>query len=160
MESRKRVLMNLLSGQKQRCRSRERTCGKKSRGRSNAWKWKVKVKSLSCVQLFAIPWTAAHQAPPSRQEYWSGLPVPSPSNLHPAQFEPTTPPMQALWPPFSLDCFLQANRDFTLAPLGFYLSILISFYSPLWNRPFCTLCHYTGFSKRIGPISLEALRCS
>ena len=43
---------------------------------SNAWKWKVKVKSLSRVPLFAIPWTAAYQAPPSmgfsRQEYWSG----------------------------------------------------------------------------------------
>ena len=43
---------------------------------SNAWKWKVKVKLLSRVRLFAIPWTAAHQAPPSmefsRQEYWSG----------------------------------------------------------------------------------------
>ena len=49
---------------------------------SNAWKWKVKVKSLSRVQLFATPWTAAFQAPPSmgfsRQEYRSGLPVPSP----------------------------------------------------------------------------------
>ena len=49
---------------------------------SNAWKWKVKVKSLSRVQLFATPWTAAHQAPPSmgfsRQEYWSGVPLPSP----------------------------------------------------------------------------------
>ena len=48
---------------------------------SNAWKWKVKVKSLSHVQLFATPWTVAHQAPPSmgfsRQEYWSGLPLPS-----------------------------------------------------------------------------------
>ena len=48
---------------------------------SNAWKWKVKVKLLSRVQLLATPWTAAHQAPPSmgvsRQEYWSGLPVPS-----------------------------------------------------------------------------------
>ena len=46
---------------------------------SNAWKWKVKVKSLSRVRLFAIPWTAAHQAPPpmgsSRQEYWSGVPL-------------------------------------------------------------------------------------
>ena len=45
---------------------------------SNAWKWKVKVKSLSRLQLFATPWTAAHQAPPSmgfsRQEYWSGVP--------------------------------------------------------------------------------------
>ena len=50
---------------------------------SNAWKWKVKVKSLSRVWLFATPWTAAYQAPPSmgfsRQEYWSGLPLPSPS---------------------------------------------------------------------------------
>ena len=48
---------------------------------SNAWKWKVKVKSLSCVRLWATPWTAAHQAPPSmgfsRQEYWSGVPLPS-----------------------------------------------------------------------------------
>ena len=53
---------------------------------SNAWKWKVKVKSLSCVQLLAIPWTAAYQAPPSmefyRQEYWSGVPLPSPVGLH------------------------------------------------------------------------------
>ena len=44
---------------------------------SNAWKGKVKVKSLSCVRLLAIPWTAAHQAPMSmgfsRQEHWSGL---------------------------------------------------------------------------------------
>ena len=48
---------------------------------SNALKWKVKVKSLSCVQLLGIPWTAAYQAPPSmgfsRQEYWSGVPLPS-----------------------------------------------------------------------------------
>ena len=50
---------------------------------SNAWKWKVKVKSLSRVQLFATPRIAAHQAPLpmgfSRQEYWSGVPLPSPS---------------------------------------------------------------------------------
>ena len=49
---------------------------------SNAGKWKVRVKSLSRVRLLATPWTAAHQAPPSmgfsRQEYWSGLPLPSP----------------------------------------------------------------------------------
>ena len=51
---------------------------------SNAWKWKVKVKSLSRARLLATPWTAAHQAPPSmgfsRQEYWSGLPFPSPTH--------------------------------------------------------------------------------
>ena len=49
---------------------------------SNAWKWKVKVKSLSRVRPVVTPWTAAYQAPPSmrfsRQEYWSGLPLPSP----------------------------------------------------------------------------------
>ena len=49
---------------------------------SNAWKWKVKVKSLSSVRLFATPWTAAYQASLSmgfsRQEYWSGVPLPSP----------------------------------------------------------------------------------
>ena len=48
---------------------------------SSAWKWKVKVKLLSRVRLLATPWTAAHRAPPSvgfsRQECWSGLPLPS-----------------------------------------------------------------------------------
>ena len=48
---------------------------------SEKWKWKVKVKSLSRVRLLATPWAAAHQAPPpmgfSRQEYWSGVPLPS-----------------------------------------------------------------------------------
>ena len=59
---------------------------------SNAWKWKVKGKSLSHVRLVATPWTAAYQAPPSmgfsRQEYWSGVPLPSP-NTH------ATPPHSA-----------------------------------------------------------------
>ena len=49
---------------------------------SSAWKWKVKVKSLSRSRLLATPWTAAHQVPSSmgfsRQEYWSGVPLPSP----------------------------------------------------------------------------------
>ena len=53
---------------------------------SNAWKWKEKVKSLSRVWLLATPWTAAHQAPPSRgfsrQQYWSGVPLPSPKNWY------------------------------------------------------------------------------
>ena len=51
---------------------------------SNAWKWKVKVKSLSHVRPLATPQTAAYQAPPSmgfpRQEYSSGLPLPSPKD--------------------------------------------------------------------------------
>ena len=47
---------------------------------SNTWKWKMKVKLLSRVRFFMTPLTAAYQAPPSmglsRQEYWSGLPLP------------------------------------------------------------------------------------
>ena len=60
---------------------------------------KVKVKLLSCVQLFATPWTVALQAPPSigfsRQEYWSGLPFPSPRDLPDPGIEPKSPTLQA-----------------------------------------------------------------
>ena len=59
----------------------------------------VKVKSLSCVRLFATPWTVAHQAPPSmrffRQEYWSGLPFPSPEDLPDPGIKPRSPALQA-----------------------------------------------------------------
>ena len=52
---------------------------------SNAWKWQMKVKSLSRVRPSVTQWTAAYQAPPSmgfsRQEYWSGVPLPSPIPL-------------------------------------------------------------------------------
>ena len=58
---------------------------------SNAWKWKVKVKSLSRVRPSATPWTAAYEALPSMgfssQEYWSGVPLPSPKNRA-ANFKP------------------------------------------------------------------------
>ena len=61
---------------------------------SNAWKWKVKMKSLSRVWLPATPWTAAYQAPPSvgfsRQEYWSGVPLPSPNNSYRYCFNKST----------------------------------------------------------------------
>ena len=56
---------------------------------SIVWKWKVKVKLLSRARLVATPWTSAYQAPPSmgfsRQEYWSGLPLPT-RPLHPWDF--------------------------------------------------------------------------
>ena len=62
---------------------------------SNAWKWKGKVKLLSRVWLLATPWTAAYQAPLSmkfsRQEYWSGVPSPSPViQPRPSQLIPPT----------------------------------------------------------------------
>ena len=60
---------------------------------------KVKVKSLSHVRLFATPWSVAHRAPPfmgfSRQEYWSGLPFPSPGDLPNPGMEPRSPALQA-----------------------------------------------------------------
>ena len=60
---------------------------------------KVKVKSLSRVRLFATPWTVAYQAPQSmgfsRQEYWSGLPFPSPGDLLDPGIESWSPTLQA-----------------------------------------------------------------
>ena len=57
-------------------------------------------KSLSRVRLFATPWTVAYQAPPSmefsRQEYWSGLPFPSPGDLPDLGIEPGSPTLRAL----------------------------------------------------------------
>ena len=59
---------------------------------------KVKVKSLSRIRLFATPWTAAYQAPQSmefsRQEYWSGLPFPSPGVLPDPGIEPGSPALK------------------------------------------------------------------
>ena len=61
------------------------------------WKWKC--YSLSRVWLFVTPWTVAHQAPVSmefsRQEYWSGLPLPSPGDLPDTEIEPRSPTLQA-----------------------------------------------------------------
>ena len=57
------------------------------------------MKSLCRVQLFVTPWTVAYQAPPSiifsRQEYWSGLPFPSPGDLPNLVIEPWSPTLQA-----------------------------------------------------------------
>ena len=60
---------------------------------------KVKVKSLSHVGLFATPWIVAYQAPQSmgfsRQEYWRGLPFPSPGDLPDPEIKPRSPTLQA-----------------------------------------------------------------
>ena len=57
------------------------------------------MKSLSCVRLFVTPWTVPCQAPPSvgffREEYWSGLPFPSPGDLPHPGIEPWSPALQA-----------------------------------------------------------------
>ena len=69
----------------------------------NVWKYLLdqfsSVQSLSHVQLFVTPWTVAYQAPPSmgfsRQQYWSGLPFPSPGDLPDPGIEPGSPALQA-----------------------------------------------------------------
>ena len=59
----------------------------------------MKVKSLSRVQLFVTPWTIAYQAPLSmgfsRQEYWSGVPFPSPGDLPNPGIESRSPALEA-----------------------------------------------------------------
>ena len=84
---------------------------------SNAWKWKVKVKLVSHVWLFVTPWSAAYQAPPpmgfSRQEYWSGVPFPSPDLLLP--FSKTLipnvqRPFQHFYPSILLDSLIHISK--------------------------------------------------
>ena len=80
------------------------------------WKWKL----LSHVQLCVTPWTVARQAPLSmeffRQEYWGGLPFPSPADLPKPGTEPRSPALQAdssptepPEKPFSYKCILSIN---------------------------------------------------
>ena len=63
------------------------------------WSVKVKVKLLSRGQIFATPWTVAYEAPPSmgfsRQEYWSGVPLPSPGDLPNPGIESESPALEA-----------------------------------------------------------------
>ena len=63
---------------------------------------------FSCVRLFAIPWTVAHQAPLSkgfpRQTHWSELPFPPPRGLPDPGIEPTSPISPALARRFFISC--------------------------------------------------------
>ena len=97
-----------------------------SQGNSVLWS---EVKSLSCVQLFATPQTVAYQFPPSmgfsRQEYWNGLPFPSPRDLSYPGIQPGSPTLQAdallSEPPGKLVCFGVASpncSNFTSAAWG------------------------------------------
>ena len=89
-------------------------------------KKKKKVKLLSHVQLFATPWTIAHQAPLSmgfsRQEYWSGLPFPYPGDLPNPGIEPRSPALQA--------------DALTSEPPGKHDVIWYLLFS-FWNTPLC-----------------------
>ena len=89
---------------------------------SNAWKWKVKVKSLSRVRLLVTPWTVAYQAPPPmrfpRQEYWSGVPLPSPQKVLLSWISPNI-------------CYLGGATAYQSTQNSFYLYAIIQLVSKL-----------------------------
>ena len=95
----------------------------------------VAVQLLGHVQLFATPWTVAHQAPLSmgffRQEYWSGFPFPSPGDLPDPGVESTSP--------------VSAGGFFTTVPPG-KSSIYIQFSSVAQSCP--TLCNAMNHSSQ------------
>ena len=81
---------------------------------SNAWKWKVNVNSLSHVQLFVTPWTAAYQVPLSmefsRQRCWSRLPFSTPRYLPDSGVEPTSLCLLHWQPDSSPLCLLGSHK--------------------------------------------------
>ena len=86
----------------------------------------MKVKSLSRVRPFATPWTVAYQAPLSmglsRQEYWSGLPFPSPGDIPNPGIEPGSPALQA----DSLPTELPGKHNLLVM-------IILSFFNRMWK---------------------------
>jgi len=97
---------------------------------SNAWKWKVKVKLLSHARLLVTPWTGAYQAPLSvgfsRQEYWSGVPLPSPY------------PLGKTLLAFTLLHFVLQGQNCLLFQV--YLDFLLLHSNPLWWKGHLFLC--------------------
>ena len=103
---------------------------------------KVKVKLLSCVQLSATPWTVAYQASLSmgfsRQEYWSGLPFPSPGDLPDLGIKPRSPALEA----DALTSEPPGKPENQLYLLIFHFLLLCDFintcqYNDINNSPLC-----------------------
>ena len=97
----------------------------REKGQENSFtEW---VMSLSCVRLFVTPWTVAYQAPPSmgfsRQEYWSGLPFPSPGDLPDPGIEPGSPALQA--DALTSEPQLIKRKSFRTALVGKWLGLCV-----------------------------------
>ena len=114
-------------------------------GRSCCWhllSGKVKVKSLSHVRLFATPWAVAYQAPQSmefsRQQYWSGLPFPSPGDLPNPGIEPGSPTLQTDTLP-SEPFFFFCNGKWSFSLISLW-DLLFLVYRNV--RDFCVLTLY------------------
>ena len=130
---------------------------------------RVKVKSLSRVRLFATPWTVADQAPQSvefsRQEYWSGLPFPSPWDLPHPGIKPSSP---SLWadalpsePPEKLNArsrLEKLNKQLTISnDVNYWFLMSFECWAPLKGKvtdPILKLANiiFTNFCKSIQEI--------
>ena len=119
------------------------------------------MKLLSRIQLFATPWTVAHQTPPSmgfsRQEYWSGLPFPSPRDLPDPGKEPRSPAFQAdTLPSESWGGWWDYKADSSVCLL--YLSCCLWLFS-LWSRLiFSSLGVAFGHSQEAFSLRLKEAR--
>ena len=107
---------------------------------SSACKWKVNMKSLSRVRLVATPWIAAYQAPPSmgfsRQEYWSG--VPSPSPMESGEYR------KFLYLPFNF----AVNLNFSKTKFSIKNKLdLFAYCPPLTNFNLISPCHSIQFHE-------------
>ena len=98
---------------------------------ANELKWtesQVVVELLCCIQIFATPWTVAHQAPLPmgfpRQEYWSGLPFPFPGDLPDPRIKRSSPVLQE----DSLLLSRQGSPTYTLSPLQCLCTLIVAPY--------------------------------
>ena len=111
---------------------------------SNAWKWNVKVKSVSRVRPLATPWTVAYQAPPSmgfsRQEYWSGVPLPSPPLLWRGSQLPALGPHHTMFPEVSHPARLGPAEAVGHGVSGPGMCSLLAWV--LWKPSLAGLCHW------------------
>ena len=117
---------------------------------------KVKVKSLSRVRLLGTPWTAAYQAPPSmgfsRQEYWSGVPSPSPI-IHPTDSNShlTNPPNLS-----PLNSLSHIPRIVMPDPPDSPITVvhIIQSKGPLISPSTCPIAVHTDAHHSAGPLTL------
>ena len=111
------------------------------------------VKLLSRVRLFVTPWTIAHQVPPfmkiSWQEYWSGLPFPSPGVLPDPGIKPGSPALQA-------DAFMSKPPRKPVYMYKYALSLNIHLYSR-WNIVFWTICDLFPFHPKYSCKSKDSI---
>ena len=123
---------------------------------------KYKCRVVSCVRLFATPWTIACQAPLSmgfsRQEYWSGLPFPTPGDLPDLGIEPASPALQA----YSLPSEPLGKPKWVLRCPGWDLGAMLCGWPLPWVTSLDAIlpaCHQILPQLPLTPVRLWLLSC-